>query len=40
MTNEYRYFPESNFPGVNTWLIYSNEVANSKKLNTQIYIPC
>ena len=37
MTNEFRYFPKSNFVGVNKLfaLVYTNQGHNSKICNTQ-----
>ena len=39
MTNEYRYFIESNFAGVIILfiLVYSNQDTNSKRFKTQRY---
>ena len=39
MTNEYRYFIESNFAGVIILfiLVYSNQDTNSKRFKTQKY---
>ena len=38
-TTEYRYFPESNFVGVNRLfvLVYANEDGNGKRFNAQKY---
>ena len=39
MTNEYRYFIEPNFVGVNRLfvLVYSNQGDNAKRFKTRIY---
>ena len=42
MTNEFRYFLESNFVGVNRLnvLVYSNQDANAKRFNARkLYLP-
>ena len=38
-TNEYRFFPESNFVGINRLfaLVYSNQDNDAKRFKTQIY---
>ena len=40
-TNEYRYFLESNFVEINRLfvLVYTNKANNTKRFNTQKYLP-